>query len=200
MGPIAGIVLAGGRSQRMGRPKASLEIGGETFLERAVNTLAAGGCREVVVVLNPDEPATADLVPLSGIRSTWGERDGGAGTEQIDSLRAGLRALPGGVEAAVVLPVDHPLVEPATIERLIDAFRRSRAPIVRPSWGGRHGHPVLFAAAVFAELLAGDLPEGARTVVRRHSIDLEDVEVSDRGVLIDIDTPEDLEGHIGDLS
>lgn len=194
---IAGIVLAGGRSSRMGRPKALLDAGGESFLERAVRTLKEGGCGEVVVVLDPDDRTLAAQAEGAGSRSAWG---GGAGTEQIDSLRSGLRALPRAVDAALVLPVDHPLVEAATVARLIDAFRERGAPIVLPVCEGQRGHPVLFSAAVFDELLKAALPEGARSVVHAHEEVLEEVVVSDPGVLADVNTPDDYEEHLGDGS
>jgi molybdenum cofactor cytidylyltransferase len=190
---IVGIVLAGGQSQRMGRPKATLKAGDETFLERAVRVLKEGGCRDVVVVLNTDDPALIDLTSGSGARSAGG----GGGPEQIDSLRAGVQALPSKAEAAVVLPVDHPLVQPASVAALIGAFRSSGAAIARACYAARHGHPVLFGAAVFDELLHGNLPEGARSVVRAHAEGIEEVEVDDPGVLIDVDTPEDYEEHFG---
>ncbi|NIR44660.1 MAG: nucleotidyltransferase family protein [Gemmatimonadetes bacterium] len=192
---IVGIVLAGGRSRRMGRPKFSLPIGDDTFLSRGVRTLSAGGCEEVVVVSNPEEPAAAELLPLEAAGPRLVE---GAKTEQIDSLRSGLRALPKGTEAAVVLPVDHPLVEPGTVKALIEAFRAGGAPIVRPTHEGRYGHPVLFAAALFDELLNDELPEGARTVVRRHADRSVAVAVEDRGVLIDVDTPEEFDEHVAE--
>jgi molybdenum cofactor cytidylyltransferase len=192
---IAGIVLAGGRSERMGRPKGTLRVGDETFLERAVRVLREGGCEDIVVVLGVDVPELVGLTSGSGARAA---RSGG-GLEQIDSLRAGLRALPATVEAAVVMPVDHPLVEPGTVTTVIEKFRDRRAPLVRVCHGGRYGHPVLFAAVVFGELLSGALPDGARTVVRAHADDLVEVEVDDPGVLIDIDTPADYEEHLGDF-
>lgn len=191
---IAGIVLAGGRSRRMGQPKALLKVGEETFLERAVRTLSLGGCGDVVVVLNTEDPEFSEVAAGAGGRTT---RGGGVDTEQIASLRAGLRALPQGVEAVVALPVDHPLVGSPTVAALIDAFKHRRAPVVRPTYMGRHGHPVLFSAAVFDELLHGDLPNGARSVVRRYAGEAEDVEVDDHGVLIDVDTPADLEKYLG---
>lgn len=194
---IAGIVLAAGQSRRMGVPKASLRVAGETFLERAVRVLQEGGCQQIIVVLDPD-PACRQLlerVGLPGLRPAWG---GGADTEQIDSLRAGLRGLPSGTEAAVVLPVDHPRVEPGTIAALIGAFRDRGAPIIVPVLDGARGHPVLFGAAVFDELLSGRPPEGARSIVHLHEDDLEEVVVSDPGVLVDVDTPGDYEDHMGE--
>ncbi|NIN72598.1 MAG: NTP transferase domain-containing protein [Gemmatimonadetes bacterium] len=192
---IAGIVLAGGRSQRMGRPKGTLKVGEETFLERAVRVLREGGCGDIVVVLGVDAPQLPGLTMGSGVRAT----KGGEGPEQIDSLRAGLRALPATAEAAVVIPVDHPLIEPNTVTTIIETFEACRAPVVRVFHGGRGGHPVLFAANVFDELLSSELPEGARTVIRAHDGDLVEVDVDDPGVLIDINTPADYEEHLGEL-
>jgi molybdenum cofactor cytidylyltransferase len=191
---IAGVVLAAGESRRMGRAKAALTVEGETFLERALRTLAAGGCSTLIVVFNPDEPLAPELAFGQSIRAV---RGGAAGSEQIESLRAGLRALPDSARAAVVLPVDHPRVRPETVRSLIDVFESEGAAIVRPVCGGRHGHPVLFARAVFEELFDEALPEGARTVVQRHADAAASVEVADRGVLIDVDTPEDYSRHIG---
>ncbi len=193
---IVGIVLAGGASRRMGRPKALLDAGGVSFLERVIGILTAGGCDEVVVVLNSDDPETAGLVSRAGARLTFGS---GVGTEQVESLRAGLRAAPPGTKAVVALPVDHPLVQARTVAALIKAFRQRSAPIVRPVHEGRRGHPVLFAATVFDELLTDGLTDGARTVVRDHAAELEDVSVDDRGVLVDVDTPTDYRRHFGEL-
>jgi CTP:molybdopterin cytidylyltransferase MocA len=192
---IAGIVLAGGRSRRMGRPKALLQAGDATFLEHAIATLRAGGCDDIMVVVNDDNPEIARAIFEGCARAVTGA---GPDSQQIDSLRAGLRALPDGTEAAVVLPVDHPRVAAETVRALIAAFRARGAPVVRPVYGGEHGHPVLFAAEVFDELLEEGLPEGARTVVRRHAAAAEDVAVEDPGVVIDVDTPETYEENFGD--
>lgn len=189
---IAGIVLAGGRSERMGRPKALLEIEGVTFLERAVRALRAAGCAEVVVVLPPGAQAAGEEAESAGGRVAWT-----GGGEQIDSLRAGLRALGQAVEAVVVHPVDHPLVQPETVAALIAAFRARGAPIVVPVCAGERGHPVLFSSRVFSELLAGRGPEGARSVVYAHDAELEEVTVEDRGVLADLDTPDEYRRHLG---
>jgi molybdenum cofactor cytidylyltransferase len=125
-------------------------------------------------------------------------RGAGEGSEQIDSLRAGLRVLAPAVEAVVVLPVDHPLVAAETVAALVRVYLESGAPIVRAIHEGKPGHPVLFSRACFPDLLEGDTAEGARSVVRRYRNASRDVEVSDRGVLADIDTPADFAEYFGE--
>jgi CTP:molybdopterin cytidylyltransferase MocA len=88
--------------------------------------------------------------------------------------------------------VDMPLVRPETARSVIDAFRRTRAPIVRPAVGGRHGHPVLFGRQVFDDLRRSDPSAGAKAVVRAHAAEVCDVPVDDEGAWRDYDTPEDL--------
>jgi molybdenum cofactor cytidylyltransferase len=186
---IAGIVLAAGRSRRMGEPKAFLTVRGRTFLETAVRALREGGCDPVVVVgPPPDRPPgdriAAEAARLGALPAVNPDRD----SEQIDSLRAGLRCIGAvAVDGIVVAPVDVPGVAPELVGRLVAAFRATGAPVVVPARGGRHGHPVLFARAVFDELLAPELPEGARSVVHAHSGELVEVEVD--ALPQDVDTP-----------
>lgn len=186
---IAGIVLAAGRSERMGRSKALLEIGGETFLERAIGILADGGCEEIVAVLGRGEAggAAGELARGRGAEPVENPRGG----EQIDSLRLGLAAVPADAAAAIVLPVDHPLADAGTVAALIAEFEASRAPIVRPVYRDRPGHPVLFARGLWPELSDPDLEAGARDVVHRHVEAIRDVPIEDRGVTVDVDTPAD---------
>ena len=192
---VGGIVLAAGRSSRMGKSKALLDIDGETFLERAIGILLGGGCESVTVVLAPGEAAgrPGDLARARGAGPIENPLEG---AEQIDSLRLGLEALPDDAEAAIALPVDHPLANAATVAALIRTFRSTRAPIVRPVYRDRPGHPVLFARAVWAELADSDLEEGARDVVHRHAEEIRDVAIDDRGVTVDVDTPDDYEREV----
>jgi nicotine blue oxidoreductase len=187
---IAGIVLAAGRSRRMGRPKAFLALGGRSFLERAVAALRAGGCDPVVVVAGPPGDAVAEEVALAAERlGARVARNPDAESPQVASLRAGLRALGAEVRAAVVTPVDVPRADAETVRALADAFTARGAPVAQPFDGVRHGHPVLFARAVWPELMADPLPDGARTVIHAHAAERAEVRVP---VLpADVDTPED---------
>jgi CTP:molybdopterin cytidylyltransferase MocA len=187
---VGGVVLAAGRSSRMGESKALLEIESETFLERAIGTLLDGGCGVVAAVLAAGEAAgrPGELARARGARPVENRLEG---AEQIDSLRVGLESLPKETEAAIALPVDHPLADAQTVAALIRTFRSSGAPIVRPVYRDRPGHPVLFARVVWDELADPTLAEGARDVIHRHAEEIRDVPIDDRGVTIDVDTPDD---------
>jgi molybdenum cofactor cytidylyltransferase len=189
---IAGIVLAAGRSSRMGEPKALLVYAGATFLQRAVRALRDGGCGRVIVVMGaPTDPAAASIAAQARKLDADVAVNDAAHSEQVDSLRAGLLAVAADADAVVVLPVDVPAVDARAVRAVVDAFAARGAPVVRASFDGRNGHPVLFSRALFAELLGGDLPEGARTVIHRHAAASEGVAVPDAGVVADVDTPDD---------
>lgn len=187
---VVGIVLAAGRSQRMGEPKALLEIDGQTFLERAITTLLSGGCASVIVVLPPPESARTmwEIAESTGARVV---ENPNPESEPIDSLRIGLDGVPTDAHAAVVLPVDHPVVRKSTVAALLDAFESGGSIIVRPVYGDRPGHPIVLGRSVWGELDEPDLSEGTRTVVRRHAAEIEHVMVEDSGVRANIDTPDD---------
>ena len=187
---VAGIVLAGGRSARMGEPKPLLQVEGTTFLERAVRVLADGGCDPIVAIVPPGEMGER-LLSLARHAGARGIPNPDAEAEQIDSLRRGLHALGPGVLGAAVLPVDHPRVRSATVSALLTAFQESGAPIVRPVHEGRPGHPVLFGREVWEELEAPDLESGARDIVHRHRAEIHEVPVDDPGIAIDVNTREE---------
>ena len=88
-------------------------------------------------------------------------------------------------------PVDVPLVSASTVAAVIAAWRRTRAPIVRPANGDRHGHPVIFDRAIFNDLRSADPTVGAKAVFAAHRDRMLNVEVNDPGAFEDIDTPED---------
>lgn len=189
-GPVAGIVLAAGASARMGVPKPLLDAGGMTFVARLVETLANGSCDPVVVVGATDTGALADEVSRgSGVLVV----NPGARGGQIGSLLAALDHLEGMSDrpaAVAFTPVDNPIVAPATVRALVEAWRGSRAAIVLPRHGDVRGHPVVADMSLAAEFRAEGLREGAREVVRRDPRRVLEVEVADPGVADDLDTIE----------
>ena len=95
------------------------------------------------------------------------------------------------IDAVVVALVDHPLIDTATVRALIATRSATGAPVVRPVCDGRHGHPVIFSRETFAMLRFGDLPDGAQGVPRAFASRELLLPTLDRGVLVDVDTPDD---------
>lgn len=192
---VAGVVPAAGRSSRMGSPKPLLDADGRTFLQRVVGALSGGGCVPVLVVVRDPSGPVAAMARGAGA-GVVENPDPSAGP--ISSLRAALRSLDDPVAGCAFCPVDHPRIDPETVERLLEVFRESGAPAVVPRHGDRRGHPVVFREALFAELLEDELDEGARTVLHRHRDDVREVEVEDAGILVDIDTISEYRRHYPD--
>jgi len=189
---IPAIVLAAGRSSRMGRAKATLPLGdGDTFLTRIVRTFRDAGVDDVIVVVGHEADAIAANFAQSGLAARFvvnATYDRG----QLSSLVAGLAAIDRpGVAAALVTLVDVPLVSASTVRAVVERYRISRAPIVRPTSGERHGHPLLIDRWLFDALRAADQQSGAKPVVRAHASHAGDLAVDDEGAFTDIDTEED---------
>jgi molybdenum cofactor cytidylyltransferase len=185
---IAGLILAAGESTRMGADKALLTYRGRTFLETIVNVLREAGIQRIAVVLGHHAEQIERAVNLQGaefiVNSDY--RRG-----QTSSLHAGLRVLATPeCEAIVLCLVDQPLVLPQTVQKLIIAFQHSHAPVVIPTHQSRRGHPVLIARNLFEELNRLDAETGANTVIRKYHDVTQFVEVSDAGILVDVDDPE----------
>jgi len=179
----------------MGRPKAALTLGqtGETVLSRVIRTLLDGGAPNVVVVAGAHLDAVRFAMPAREPRARVIEHAGWQ-KGQLSSLLAGLDTVDDPLlEAALVTLVDVPLVRSSTVAEVIAAWRRTRAPIVRPANGERHGHPVMFDRSVFSDLRAADPNTGAKAVFAIHRDRIVNVTVEDAGAFEDIDTPADYE-------
>src|SRR5512141_1703105 len=192
--PVDAIILAAGLSTRMDRPKPLLEIGSETFMERAIRVLKEGGCRYIVAVLNGQDDGLERLADRHGATVV---RNEDAASEQLESVRCGIRALPADWAAVAVLPVDVPLVSAQTVQLLVEAFREQPAPVLLPFHNGVAGHPVVLARATSPEL-EREWEEGLRSLIMSHARDLREVRVSDPGILIDVDTPDDYWRYVKD--
>ncbi len=178
----------------MGLPKATLPYRNSTFLQATIAACEAAGLTPVVVVVNPDIRNALRGIELPRIVAVINQAPQSG---QIGSLKIGLGLLLNRpVDAAVVWPVDQPHVRIATVQQMLEAYRESRAAIVIPTYQGKRGHPVLFARAVFDELLAAPAELGARAVVRANRSRVFEVPVADAAILEDVDTPEAYENLI----
>ena len=195
---IPAIVLAAGKSTRMGRAKANLPVdAADTFLSRIVRTFREAGVDDVVIVVGHEREAIVEAFEQTGLVARFvANPDYESG--QLSSLLAGLRVVDRpGVVAALVTLVDVPLVTAATVRTVVNRYRDTHALIVRPVHGEHHGHPVLIDRSLFEAIRHADPALGAKPIVRAHVSAAGDVEVEDDGAFQDIDTAEEYQRLLG---
>ncbi len=186
---IVGLVLAGGAGRRVGGPKALLRLGPLSFAAHAAALLERPGVERVLLVLG-HEAARVELE--AGLPERFGRvLNPQPGQGMLSSLLCGLDAAERlGAGAVLVHPVDHPLVAPETVDRVVAALQAG-ARVAVPSWDGRRGHPAGFARAAWEAVRAAPPEQGARAVLREHPGWVEHV-AGDPGCLAGIDTPADV--------
>jgi molybdenum cofactor cytidylyltransferase len=183
---IAGLILAGGASRRMGSPKALLRFQDETFLDRMIRQFARC-CDPVVVALGHHSEKIRAGLERSGQAIFAVNPDPERG--MLTSLQCGLAAVPESADAVVFAPVDHPHLQLSTLETLAARFESRRAPVTVPVFGGEHGHPVCISRALVDELLALPVDAMASDVIHRYVSRTCYFEVDDPAVVADIDNP-----------
>lgn len=189
---VAAVVLAAGRSTRMNGPNKMLaELSGKKLVRIAVEQALASKASPVIVVTG--HQSTDVKAALAGLDVTFVTNpkyaDGLA-----TSVKAGIAAVPEGIDGAIICLGDMPLIDAKLIDRLIDAFAPDHgALIVAPVADGRRGNPVLWSRRFFAELMTLDGDIGARRLIAQHADAVAEVEVEGKSAFLDIDTPEMLE-------
>jgi molybdenum cofactor cytidylyltransferase len=183
---VAGIILAGGASRRMGQPKLLLPWQGEPLVRRVAHTALQAGLKPTLVVAGAYaaeiQAALSDLAVEVVPNPDWE-----AG--QSASVRAGVQKLAADTRAAVFLLGDQPQVPPELVVALVQAYARTRAAVVAPLIAGQRGNPVLFDRAAFPDLLELSGDAGGRQIFDRYPPLL--VPWTGSGSFLDIDTPAD---------
>lgn len=187
---VAGLLLAAGSGERLGRPKALVEFDGQLLVERGVRLLADGGCAPVHVVLGAEHERVLERAELSDAvvvhNADWS-------SGMASSLRAGLSSMPDGVHAVVVALVDQPLVGVPAVQRLRAAGDRG-ALIAVATYHGARRNPVLLRRPVWAGVAdAAHDDVGARAYLKEHPAEVTEVECADIASAADIDTKSDLD-------
>ena len=186
---LAAVILSGGASSRMGSPKALLPYQGRPFLEHLLEITIHPDISVRRVVLGADAESIAKAIPLKAnemiINSQWEKG-------QLSSIQAAVRKLPAGTDGMLLCLIDHPLISSALIGELIAQFYKSKKPIVLPVYEGRRGHPVIFSASLYPELLRAPLEAGARAVVWAHAEEVEEVPTNEQGCVLNLNDPETL--------
>lgn len=183
---LAAVILSGGASRRMGSPKALVSYQGRPFLEHLLSVTNHPEIGVRRVVLGPDAEAISSGIALAPeeivINHEWEKG-------QLSSIHAALRSLPPNTVGMLLCPVDHPLVSASLVGSLIDAFLASPAPVVVPTYQGRRGHPVIFSAGVYDELLTASMEQGARAVVWAHKSEVSEVPTTEEGCVLNLNDP-----------
>lgn len=185
---ITAVVLAAGKSERMGRPKMLLPFGRETLIETVLAGVLRSRVDDVVVVLGAHRETIEPVVSKFALRTVFNS-DFGAG--MLSSVLRGLREVPAAAQAFLVVLGDQPFPPATVIDRLIAARERTGKGIVLPVHQGRRGHPVLIDMRFRDEVTALNPSVGLRQLLRDHPDDVLEVPVRTPAVLMDVDRPDD---------
>ncbi len=188
---LAAVILAAGESRRMGAPKALLTLQAQTFVERLIQATRHPRVGITRVVLGADAETIRAKLPAIEPAAIVVNPEWRMG--QLSSIHAAIRSLPAGqTEGLILCPVDHPLISAKLVAQLIDGFDAGGTQIIVPAYRGRRGHPVIFRATLYEELLAAPHEIGARQVVWTHAEDVKEVSTEEEAVVLNLDDPETL--------
>ncbi|MBK6646603.1 MAG: nucleotidyltransferase family protein [Anaerolineales bacterium] len=188
---ISAIVLAAGRSTRMGMQKMLMPWGNTTVLESVVQTLQNSGIEDIIIVTNLEISksifnyqsfnSAQDKLPIT-INNNG---------EMLASIQAGLRAQNPSAEAALICLGDQPQMEEGSVRSVCEAYSKGKSNLIAPSYQMRRGHPWLAAKPLWDEILAMTEGQTMRGFLNRHADEIEYVPLDTPTILQDLDTPDD---------
>ena len=180
---ISAIILAAGKSTRMGQQKMLMPWGEMTVLEKVIETLRMAKIEDIVLVTN-----SKIALELAHYQIPIQTNDEG---EMLTSLQIGLRAQKPSAEAALVCLGDQPQIEEGSVRSVCEAFAKSKSNLVVPSYQMRRGHPWLVARTLWDEILSTPPENSMRDFLNVHAREIEYVNLNTSTILQDLDTPED---------
>ena len=185
---LAAAILSAGESRRMGTPKALLPYRGSTFLQHLIEVTRHPRVGLTKIVLGAGAEVIQDTLRLDKasvvINEEWEKG-------QLSSIQAAVRSLAAAeTEGMILCPVDHPLVSASLVARLIEQFDSTAKLVALPTYKGRRGHPVIFRASLYDELLQASAEVGARQVVWAHRDEVLEVPTDEEGIILNLNDPE----------
>lgn len=179
------IVLAAGESKRMGSPKMLLDFGGVTMLERVIENITNSKISDTIVVLGAERDKLTEIIERMPVSHCFNEnyREG-----MLSSVKCGFRNVPADTDAVLVFQGDQPFISPEVINSVIEKYLSSDFGLVMPVFNGKRGHPLLIDSRYFNEIELLDSSEGLRSLARRNSEDVLEVNTNQPGILRDFDT------------
>jgi molybdenum cofactor cytidylyltransferase len=189
MNKCASVILAAGLSSRMTAFKPLLKVGDITLTDRLISTYQKNGA-DVILVTGWRKEQLQSGIKSRDVRIV-DNPDFQNG--MFTSVQAGVRALDNRYSCFFIQPVDIPMVRPYTIKLLTEAHGREPDRIIYPVFDGHRGHPVLIPASLTSRILASRPEGGLKTVLELHSDLTMEVQVADRHIIFDVDTPEDFQ-------
>ena len=191
---VSSILLAAGKSKRMGKPKQLMPWGQSTMIEQTIDNLMGSAVNEIIVVLGHRAEEVIKIIATKPIKLTINpDYEQGMST----SIIAGLNLVDSQAQAVMLALGDQPLIDCQTINRLIEEFYNHDKGIAIPTYQGGRGHPIIFAIKYKEKLLElkGDM--GGRQIVKDHPNDILEVAVDAESIITDIDTISDYQSYVG---
>lgn len=188
---ITAIILAAGHSKRFGRNKLLEPINGKPMIRWTVETALKSIVEKVIVVLGFEAEKINEVIKdLSCETIINREYELGMST----SVKCGVKKVMDESEAVLIIPGDCPFINEKTLNKVIEKYRETKAPIIIATCNGRRGHPILISKGIYHEVMnISEEKMGLKEIIKRHESEILYVETVDYGVIIDIDTPEELE-------
>lgn len=182
---VTALLLAAGRSKRMGRLKQLLPVPHEPAIRLCLERIQAAGVEDITVVLGHERERIARAIRRFPVRIAVNPE---IGSEMAESVRVGLKTLGPRISGVIVCLCDHPLVSSTTYRLLATTHLRNPSQIVIPTHNGKNGHPTLFPREVIHRVFDG---LHLKAIVQAHPRRVIRVPVEDNGIRLDMDTPED---------
>jgi molybdenum cofactor cytidylyltransferase len=179
------IILAAGKSERMGQQKMLMPYADQTIIEHIIEKALKSNAGEVRVILGSHHDEITEKILHLPVKITYNDRFENG---MLSSVQSGFNALSSSSKAGMILLGDQPMVKISVINRLIESFFKTKKGIVLPVYNGKRGHPVIIDSVYITEINKLNPNIGLRQLMEERSEDIHEVEVDTDTILKDIDT------------